>query len=381
MNKKILVLYQDWDGWFLDREQYKKFEHWFKYKDKAYDKNNYYYILSLGRENRVLKLEENIEVEIIESSPVKQIIDLFKFKRRVTEIIEDFEPDYVYVPFLYLASSLPNKVNKRYKVIGFLRDITPEMIKAKGGIRRIGAYVFYLLDYLAMKRIDILLYNSPHLKDYALRMGFSKKLIFAPRDIVDKEYFSSPVVDDLKEKLLNKYNLKDKKIILTIGRLTPEKNIEMGIKTMKHLPEDFVYLVVGEGFYRDHLERLVRRYGVEDRVFFLGYIPHQHIWSVYKLADIFWLLSKTNFEGIPNVILEAWYSKVPVVVSNIPAFKCLVRNNETGVVLRNFDERELAEKTMEILKDEELYRRLVTGGYEEMKRITSKHIGVKELFK
>ena len=381
MNKKILVLYQDWDGWFLDREQYKKFEHWFKYKDKAYDKNNYYYILSLGRENRVLKLEENIEVEIIESSPVKQIIDLFKFKRRVTEIIEDFEPDYVYVPFLYLASSLPNKVNRRYKVIGFLRDITPEMIKAKGGIRRIGAYVFYLLDYLAMKRIDILLYNSPHLKDYALRMGFSKKLIFAPRDIVDKEYFSSPVVDNLKEKLLNKYNLKDKKIILTIGRLTPEKNIEMGIKTMKHLPENFVYLIVGEGFYRNHLERLVRRYGVEDRVFFLGYIPHQRIWSVYKLADIFWLLSKTNFEGIPNVILEAWYSKVPVVVSNIPAFKCLVRNNETGVVLRNFDERELAEKTMEILKDEELYRRLVTGGYEEMKRITSKHIGVKELFK
>jgi len=381
MNKKILVLYQDWDGWFLDREQYKKFEHWFKYKDKAYDKNNYYYILSLGRENRVLKLEENIEVEIIESSPVKQIIDLFKFKRRVTEIIEDFEPDYVYVPFLYLASSLPNKVNRRYKVIGFLRDITPEMIKAKGGIRRIGAYVFYLLDYLAMKRIDILLYNSPHLKDYALRMGFNKKLIFAPRDIVDKEYFSSPVVDNLKEKLLNKYNLKDKKIILTIGRLTPEKNIEMGIKTMKHLPENFVYLVVGEGFYRDHLERLVRRYGVEDRVFFLGYIPHQRIWSVYKLADIFWLLSKTNFEGIPNVILEAWYSKVPVVVSNIPAFKCLVRNNETGVVLRNFDERELAEKTMEILKDEELYRRLVTGGYEEMKKITSKHVGVKELFK
>ena len=381
MNKKILVLYQDWDGWFLDREQYKKFEHWFKYKDKAYDKNNYYYILSLGRENRVLKLEENIEVEIIKSSPVKQIIDLFKFKRRVTEIIEDFEPDYVYVPFLYLASSLPNKVNRRYKVIGFLRDITPEMIKAKGGIRRIGAYVFYLLDYLAMKRIDILFYNSPHLKDYALRMGFSKKLIFAPRDIVDKEYFSSSVVDNLKEKLLNKYNLKDKKIILTIGRLTPEKNIEMGIKTMKHLPEDFVYLIVGEGFYRDHLERLVRRYGVEDRVFFLGYIPHQRIWSVYKLADIFWLLSKTNFEGIPNVILEAWYSKVPVVVSNIPAFKCLVRNNETGVVLRNFDERELAEKTMEILKDEELYRRLVTGGYEEMKRITSKHIGVKELFK
>ncbi|HIQ39378.1 MAG TPA: glycosyltransferase [Methanothermococcus okinawensis] len=381
MNKKILVLYQDWDGWFLDREQYKKFEHWFKYKDKAYDKNNYYYILSLGRENRVLKLEENIEVEIIKSSPVKQIIDLFKFKRRVTEIIEDFEPDYVYVPFLYLASSLPNKVNRRYKVIGFLRDITPEMIKAKGGIRRIGAYVFYLLDYLAMKRIDILFYNSPHLKDYALRMGFSKKLIFAPRDIVDKEYFSSSVVDNLKEKLLNKYNLKDKKIILTIGRLTPEKNIEMGIKTMKHLPENFVYLVVGEGFYRNHLERLVRRYGVEDRVFFLGYIPHQRIWSVYKLADIFWLLSKTNFEGIPNVILEAWYSKVPVVVSNIPAFKCLVRNNETGVVLRNFDERELAEKTMEILKDEELYRRLVTGGYEEMKRITSKHIGVKELFK
>ena len=381
MSKKILVLYQDWDGWFLNKEGYEKFEHWFKYKDGAYDKSNHYYILSLGRENSVLKLEENIEVEIVKSSPIRQLIDLFKFKKRVAEVVEDFEPDYIYVPFLYLASSLPKDINKRYKVIGFLRDITPEMIKAKGGIRRIGAYLFYFLDYLAMKKVDILLYNSPHLKDYALKMGFSKKLVFAPRDVADKEYFSSPIVEDLKEKLLKEYNLKDKKIILTVARLTPEKNIEMGIKAMKYLPGDFLYLVVGEGFYRNHLEGLVKKYGVEDRVLFLGYIPHRYIWSVYKLADIFWLLSRTNFEGIPNVILEAWYSKVPVVVSNIPAFKCLVRDRETGVVLSKLDERELAEKTMEILKDEELYSKLIKGGYKEMKRITSQHIKVKELFK
>ncbi|WP_048055476.1 glycosyltransferase [Methanotorris igneus] len=374
--KKILVLYQDWDNWFLN--SYEKFEHWFKEKDGAYSKDNEYYILSLSTCNKILKPENNITVELFKSSPTKQLFDLIKFKKRLKEVINEFKPDYIYVPFLYLASTIPK--DRNFKVISFLRDITPEMIKGKGGIRKILGNIFYILDYLALKKTDILLYNAFHLKEYALKMRYKGKLIFCPRDITDKEYFNEISEKEIIE-IVRKYNLKNKRIILTVARLTPEKNIEMGIKALRFLPKDYVYIIVGEGRDEKRLVNLAKKLGVYDRVVFIGYVKHKEIWKYYKVADVLWLLSKSNFEGIPNVIMESWYSKTPVIVSNIKVFKYLIKNYKTGIVLKSWDEKELAEKTEELLKNNKLYKDICENGWKYVNELIRHHIDVRELFR
>ncbi len=371
MKKKILVLYQDWDDWFLNA--YDKFEHWFKEKDGAYDKNNEYYILALSRYNKIIQPENNIKVELFKSSPTKQIFDLIRFRNRLIEIIREFKPDYIYSPFIYLLSTVPKG---NYKVVGFLRDITAEIVKSKGGIRKIAGNIFYVLDYLAFKKIDVLLYNSPYLKNYALKLGFKGKMIFAPRDVVDKEFFD----DANLQEVLEKYNLANKKVILTVARLTKEKNIEMGIKAMKYLPENYVYLIVGEGEEEKNLKMLAKTLGIDSRVIFVGYTNHKDLWKFYKAADVFWLLSKSNFEGIPNVILEAWYAKVPVIVSKIEALSSVVDDSKTGIVLKTWNEKELAEKTVELLDNKEFYKSLQENGWKRVNEIIKQHVDVKEFF-
>ena len=355
--KKILVLYQDWNNWFIN--DYSKFEHWFKQKDGAYDKNNKYLILSLSKTEGILKPESNIEIHLFKSSQKKQLFDLFfPFRRKLKILIDKFKPDYIYSPFIYILSCVPKG---NYKVIGFLRDITAEMIKAKGGLRKFYGNIVYLLDYLALKKIDILLYNSPYLENYAKKLGYKGKLIFSPRDIVDKEYFDSA---NPKE-IIEKYNLHNKKIILTVARLSKEKNIEMGIKALKYLPENYVYIIVGEGPERKNLENLTKQLGLQSRVFFEGFIEHKKLWKYYKAANIFWLLSKT--EAFPNVILEAWYSKLPIIVSNISSLKKLVKNGEKGIVLNSWNEKELAKITLNLINNLVLYKKLRQKGYEECK--------------
>ena len=353
---------------------YSKFEHWFKDKDGAYDENNKYYILSLGNFNDILYPEFNITVEIFKSSPVTQLFDLIKFKKRLKEIIEEFKPDYIYVPFLYLGSTIP-KGYSNFKVISFLRDITAEMVKAKGGIRKIFGNLFYFLDYLALKNTDILLYNSPYLENYAKKLGYKKKLIFNPRTITDKEYFEKADGN----KVIKKYNLEEKKVILTVARLTKEKNIEMGIKALKYLPEEYVYVIVGEGPEKENLKKLCKKLNVKDRVIFTGFVEHKYIWDYYKAADIFWLLSKSNFEGIPNVILESWYAKVPIIVSKIDALS-FIKNEVTGLVLKSWKEKELAKKTNFLLNNPKTYQKLCDFGYKEVTSIIKKHIHIKDLF-
>ena len=355
--KKILVLYQDWDDWFLNA--YDKFEHWFKDKDGAYDENNEYYILALGRHNKILQPEDNVKVELFKSSPTKQIFDLVRFRNRLKEVINEFKPDYIYSPFVYLLSTVPRG---NYKVIGFLRDITAEMVKSKGGIRKIAGNIFHILDYLAFKKIDILLYNSPYLKNYALKLGFKGKLVFAPRDVVDKEFFDNAN----PREILEKYNLTNKKVILTVARLTKEKNIEMGIKAMKYLPEDYVYLIIGEGQEEKNLKTLAKTLDVDDRIIFVGFVKHKDLWKFYKVADVFWLLSKT--EAFPNVLLESWFAKVPIIVSNIPQLSAIIKDGITGIILKSWDEKELAEITLNLINNDSLYKTLQHGGYEEYKK-------------
>jgi glycosyltransferase involved in cell wall biosynthesis len=370
--KKVLVIYQDWNDWFL--KDYGKFEHWFKEKDKAYDENNEYYIISLGNFNRVIHPENNVTVELFKSSPINQIFDIMRFKKRLNIVINNFKPNYIYSPFIYLLSIVPKSQN--YGIIGFLRDITAEMVKSKGGIKKFAGNLFYMLDYLAFKKIDILLYNSPYLEKYALKLGYKGEMIFSPRDIVDKEFFETV---NSKE-ILEKYDLFDKKIILTVARYTKEKNIEMGIKAFKYLPDEYKYLIIGEGPEKRNLEKLAKKLEVENKVIFVGFVEHKNLWKYYKAADVFWLLSKSNFEGIPNVIMEAWHSKLPVIVSKINALSSIVENGKTGVVLKSWNERELAEETLKLLNDKKLYKKLQIEGWKKVNEITKQHVDVKKLF-
>ena len=209
-----------------------------------------------------------------------------------------------------------------------------------------------------------------------MKLGFKGKLVFAPRDVVDKKFF-----DDANPKeILDKYNLINKKIILTVARLTKEKNIEMGIKAMKYLPEDYVYLIIGEGQEEKNLKTLAKTLDVKDRIIFVGFVEHRELWKSYKLADVFWLLSESNFEGILNVVLEAWFAKVPIIVSKIEALSSIVEDNKTGTVLKTWDGKELAEKTVELLNNKEFYELLRENGWKKVNEVIKQHVDVKEFF-
>ena len=370
MKKKVLVLYQDWGDWFT--KDYEKFEFMFKKLDRAYDKNIDYSIIALGNHNKTIQKEKNIKVKLIKSSPIKQFLDLRKLRKEIEFEIKKFKPDLIYVPFLYLASALPKK---RPKSIGFLRDITPEMIKAKGGLRSIAGQMFYQLDKSALKKLDIVLNNGKSLEHYAKKQGTKAKLIYNPRPISDIEFYDKAKPN----KKLEELRKKKKKIILSIARLTKGKNMDLAIKALAHLPKNYILAIAGEGEELPNLKQLVLDLKLSDRVIFLGFIRHKDIWQYYKASDLFYLLSKTNFEGTPNVLQEAMHAKVPTIVSKIPAMRNIA-DNKNSLILKTYDEKELARKTKAILEDKKEYKKLQENGLKKVQEITKKSRPVREFF-
>lgn len=364
--KKILVLYQDWGNWFID--DYSIFEHWFKEKDRAYDKNNDYYVFSLSFHKRnPFKKEKNVTVELFKSTPTKQFIDLIEYSKRLTEIINEFKPDIIYSSFLYLLSCVPRNSKVRFKTIGFLRDKTAEMVKSQGGIRYIVGNIFYLLDYIALKKIDLVLNNGKSMEKYAKKLGYNKEIIYNPREITDKEFYEKSKPYEKMLKLKNN----GCKIILSVGRLVKGKNMLLAVKTLSYLPKNYHLFIVGDGEEKEELKKFSKKLKVSKRVHLIGYVKHKDLWQYYKGADLFYLLSKT--EGTPNVLQEAMYAKVPIIASKISAMKNIIDNNVNGIILNTFNPNELAEKTQDLLNNKNQIKYITNNGIKKINLISKKN--------
>jgi glycosyltransferase involved in cell wall biosynthesis len=104
-------------------------------------------------------------------------------------------------------------------------------------------------------------------------------------------------------------------VMVAMGRLARQKNYPFMLRLMARL--DNVQLVIaGDGSLRPELEKLIKEYGISDRVRLIGSVARQDIPDLLAAADIF--IQTSLFEGQSNSILEALHAGVPVLANDIP---------------------------------------------------------------
>lgn len=124
----------------------------------------------------------------------------------------------------------------------------------------------------------------------------------------------------------------DARVILWVGRLDPVKGFEEMLGGLSKFPSaaGIHLLLVGEGPYRSRVEAIIREMRLSDRVTMLG--QRDDVAELLKMSDAFVLASRT--EGMPNSLAEAMAAALPVVVTDIPGCRDLVKHGETGLLVR-----------------------------------------------
>lgn len=116
-----------------------------------------------------------------------------------------------------------------------------------------------------------------------------------------------------KEEVRLKYALPDE-YLLSVGTIEPRKNILAIVKAMPKINTKFKLIIIGkEKPYANKVKLEIEKLGLADRVIFLKDIPFKDLPSIYQMASLFVLPSYYEGFGIP--IIEALYSKVPVVAA------------------------------------------------------------------
>jgi glycosyltransferase involved in cell wall biosynthesis len=163
------------------------------------------------------------------------------------------------------------------------------------------------------------------LKDVLVKLGISAEKVTVIRNGVDLRVFHPPLD---RKNLRNKLNITGK-CILSVGYLIERKGHHLIIAALKQLPDITLY-IAGDGGNMDQLKRLSRKFGVHNRVIFLGRVNHEELADYYGAVDI--LVLASSREGWANVLLESMACGTPVVATEIWGTPEIVAVPEAGAL-------------------------------------------------
>jgi glycosyltransferase involved in cell wall biosynthesis len=196
------------------------------------------------------------------------------------------------------------------------------------------------LENYALKRATSVMCVTHHVERYAARHGAPSPAVIYNR--VDTKRFA-PVPDSGRGSSAAGKPMS----ILTVGRLVPPKFHECLIRAIAPLNVNLT--IIGDGFLRAKLERLVNDLGMHQRVTFTATVPHRDIWERYAAADIFAIA--THYEGFCIPVLEAMAAGLPVVVSDIEPLREIV--GDAGLLVKN-EHQAFAAALQTLLSDPDL---------------------------
>lgn len=218
------------------------------------------------------------------------------------------------------------------------------------------------IDRRLARHTDRILANAQAVRDFYVAHGIAaEKFALIPNGI-------PPALPSPRSRsdLLAELGLPaSSKLIGTVCRLSPQKRVKeliWAMQQLKYLHDDVHVLIVGDGPLRSALERYRSLTGVDDRVHFLG--VRLDVPQLLPHFDVFWLAS--GYEGQSNAIMEAMAAGVPVVATDIPANRELIVPDETGYLVPLDVRSAFARRTLPILEDAALARRLGDAGRARM---------------
>ena len=263
----------------------------------------------------------------------KNIFTVFSRVVKLKKILKEIKPDIIHVRsrvpawLIYFA-------NKSLKI---------KVVSTVHGFNSVGFYSSI------MQKADAVICVSNSIKEYIQKhyKTSESKITVIPRGI-DLELFNPKNIDnDFINNFKKEFNLENRFIVSSVGRVTQLKDYETFIKAIslvkKELP-NIVALIVGgvrsdKEDYLNSLKNLIKELNLEDNIIFTG--SQSKIEQIYALSDVIVSSSKKP-ESFGRAVAEAISMDKPVIATNHGGVKDIIIENENGFFFEVGDEKELA---------------------------------------
>ena len=264
-------------------------------------------------------------------------------------------------------------VNFHSSIDHFLGGIAAASIFKKKIIKILTRHVAYKVDFLKGFLIyrfltDRFIVISDFIKESLVKNIKADpekiKTIYSPRIYNDENQIS--FYESEKTGIRTEFGIKpDEKMISLIGRLSGEKGHEILIKAAELIAKkrkDLKFVIIGEGGLYDYIEKLIAERNLKDYFVLSGF--KENIKKFIAASDL--IIVPSGIEGMGSIIIESCAMKKAVIASDVGGIPEIIKNNETGLLFKNGDFSELAEKIMYLIDKYDLIENLALNCYNEV---------------
>jgi glycosyltransferase involved in cell wall biosynthesis len=163
--------------------------------------------------------------------------------------------------------------------------------------------------------------------------------------------------------------------ILSVGYFIERKGFEYLIRAMSYVlrkHSNVKLTIVGSGPLEKKLKDLLKELKLEDKVKIIKNVSDQELLNLYNSSNLFVLPSiidsQGNTEGLGLVLMEAMACGLPVIGSNVGGIPDIIKDGDTGLLVEEKDVDGLSRTILDLIKDEELRKRIALEGYNEVRR-------------
>jgi glycosyltransferase involved in cell wall biosynthesis len=278
------------------------------------------------------------------SNALEQIIFILSASFWTLRLLVHFKPDATLAFFGIPSGAVALVLKQFYRI--------PYVISLRGGdVPGFRPYDFHIYHKIAApflkaiwKNASAIVANSSGLRDLA--QAFDGR-------------FTIPIIPNGVN--IERYRVEQRDwyeaCILTVGRLVHQKGLDIAMHALAGLKDlDWHWTIVGDGPEMNALKFLARQLGISERVTFAGWLSRDEVIQSYKKSTL--LLFPSRHEGMPNAVLEAMASGLPVVASRIAGNEELVADGETGFLVKSENIESLRGALRELIQQPSLRQKM-----------------------
>lgn len=309
-------------------------------------------IITINDDEVFYALDRRIQVLPVGRKSGNKLLDKLMRYRTVRKLVRQEQPD--------LVLSLPEEIGV-YVLLALLGTGIPVYVSERNN-------PWVMPDVTVTRILRSLMY--PFAKGIIFQTDMAKS--FFPDSIRRKGVVLKNPVDAAR--IPDQYEGEREKVVVAAGRLSRQKNMPLLIKAFAcfsgNHPE-YILRIFGEGELRQELTELARSLNIADKV----QLPGRSTALLEKMNSAAMFVLSSDYEGMPNVLLEAMCMGMPAISTDCPSGgpKELIEDGVNGLLVPVGDERALQE-AMERMADPAFAKQMADAAYLTRRELTSSEI-------
>lgn len=311
-------------------------------------KNLYEELKEKGHDIRILTLSGNRhshkegDVYYIRSVSIGKIYPNVRmptsYRHRLIKELIDWRPDVIHSQCEFFTFQYAQRIARLtgaplvHTYHTLYEQYVPYLIPSQ----RVGNKVVQIISKKRLRPVDQIIVPTRKVETTLHRYGLDAPISVVPSGI-SLEQHHRRISPQVRQQMRRELGIgEEQPVLLNLGRLGTEKNLDELVRffaSALRRHSDLIFLIVGDGPAREHLEKLAAELGVSSQVIFTGMVSPTLVQEYYQLADIFVSASTSETQGLTYV--EAAANGLPLLCRQDLCLKDIIVQGENGYEYTN----------------------------------------------